>query len=131
VESYVVAMKTPLIACVDDGASVREALKGFLAASHFVAVTFESVEVLLEFENLCSVIWLIADVKLGGMMGVELRKGLVSKGYGIPTIIISAFSEEGYHQAAIDAGAADFLLKPISTERLLSVVNGALQAHEG
>jgi len=121
-----VAARPPLIACVDDDASVREAIEGLLLASRFRVVTFDSAEAMLQSERLDSLSCLIADVKLGGKSGLELQRDLLAMGHAIPTIIITAFFEEGYRGPAMKAGAVAFLPKPISSERLLSAVNTAL-----
>jgi len=81
---------------------------------------------MLKYEQLDLVACLIADVRLGGMSGLQLQKELISMGHSIPTIIVTAFSENGYRAQALKAGALEFLSKPISSERLLAAVETAL-----
>lgn len=121
--------QTPTIACVDDEASIREALDGLLRAYGYRVVTFASAEAFLEFELLDSVSCLIADIRLGGISGLQLLTELNETGHAIPTIIISAFGENGYRTQAMRAGAVDILLKPISSIRLLTAVETCLKGH--
>lgn len=116
----------PLIACVDDDTSVREALEGLLRAFGFTVATFASAEAFLGFERMADVSCLITDVKLGGMSGLELLRRLNSSPEPIPTIVVTAFSDESMREEARHAGAVDLLPKPIAPERLLDAVRRAL-----
>ena len=120
---------TPTVACVDDEASIREALDGLLSAYGYRVVTFASAEALLDFELLDSVSCLIDDIRLGGISGLQLLKELAEMGHAIPTIIISAFGENGHGKQAMKAGAVDVLSKPISPECLLTAVEACLKDH--
>ncbi|MER9216665.1 response regulator [Mesorhizobium sp. M0663] len=118
--------RAPLIACVDDDASVREALEGLLLAFNFEVATFASAESFLASGSIDTVSCLITDVRLGGMSGLQLQKSLIARGRLIPTIVITAFSEKGFHESAMENGAIAMLLKPITANRLLAAVNTAL-----
>lgn len=116
----------PLIACVDDDASVREALEGLLRSVRYAAVTFVSAEDFLCFAGLGAVSCLITDMKLGGMSGLQLQKQLSALGLDIPTIVISAFDDERMRQQSFAAGALGFLRKPIHDAELLTLIRRAL-----
>lgn len=116
----------PLIACVDDDASVREALEGLLRAFRFEVVMFTSAEEFLGFERQEAISCLITDVKLGGISGLQLLERLKRMPHRIPAIVITAFSDEISREKAIDTGAVDFLQKPIAPEKLLAALNRAL-----
>lgn len=122
------ALSRPLVvACVDDDAMVLEAIEGLLRAFHYEVLTFASAEEFLGSGRLASVDCVITDIRLGGKSGLQLQKELVSAGHAIPTIIITAFSDNGYRKQAMDAGAVEVLTKPIASERLLEVVETALK----
>jgi len=120
------AERPAIIACVDDDASVLEALEGLLKAFGYQVLAFTSAEALLEIHDLGSISCVITDIRLGSKSGLQLQKDLVAMGHAIPTIIITAFAEAGYRESAMKAGAVDFLSKPISPERLMQAVRGAL-----
>ena len=117
----------PLIACIDDDASVREALEGLLVAFGFAAEIFASAEDFLSSARLDRISCLIADVKLAGMSGLQLQRRLVESGYQIPTILITAFGDDRLRRQALDAGAVNLLRKPIAREDLLSSIELALK----
>jgi FixJ family two-component response regulator len=64
----------PLIACVDDDESAREALEGFLKAFGFNPGLFSSAEEFLQSARLDETVCLITDIHLGGMSGLQLQK---------------------------------------------------------
>jgi FixJ family two-component response regulator len=116
-----------IIACVDDDALVREAIEGLLRAFGYDVLTFASAEAFLVSGKLATVDGIITDIQLGGKSGLQLQRELVATGYSIPTIVITAFAENGYRAQAMRAGAIEVLSKPISSERLLEVVETALK----
>jgi FixJ family two-component response regulator len=118
--------KAPLIACVDDDATVLEAIEDFLDASGFVANGFSSAEEFLKFGQLERTSCLITDVKLGGMSGLQLQGCLATAGFRIPTIVITAFADETTRAQALRAGAVCFLSKPIAKESMLECIRSAL-----
>ncbi|TRC75534.1 response regulator [Mesorhizobium sp. WSM4307] len=116
-----------IIACVDDDALVREAIEGLLRAFDYGVLTFASAEAFLESGKLAAVDCIITDIRLGGKSGLQLQKELISTGHSIPTIVITAVAGNGYRAQAMRAGAIEVLSKPISSERLLEVVETALR----
>jgi FixJ family two-component response regulator len=116
----------PLIACVDDDPSVREALEGLLRSVRYAAETFASAEDFLRFARLGEVACLITDMKLGGMSGLQLQRQLAASGIVIPTIVISAFDDERMRRQSFAAGALGFLRKPIHDAELLALIGTAL-----
>ena len=116
------AARTPVIACVDDDVSVREALGGLLGAFGFVVKTFESAEAFLASESFDRVTCLITDVQLGGISGLQLLRHLVEMRHLLPTIVITALPDEELRRSVMDAGAFEFLTKPITVEQILSAL---------
>ena len=121
---------TPLIAIVDDDASVCEAIQGLVEASGFAAEAFSSAEEFLQSERLNDTACLITDVQLPGMSGLQLQNHLGVSGSHIPIIVITAFP--GDDRQALAAGAICFLRKPVVKEDLLTCIHLALdQRHSG
>ena len=115
-----------LIACVDDDASPREALEGFLKAFGFAPAAFSSAEEFLQSDRLVETSCLITDIHLGEMSGLQLQTRLAALGYAIPTIVITAFPDDRIRERALSAGAVCFLDKPFNGEDLLSGIRSAL-----
>lgn len=120
------ASPTPLIACVDDDISVREALEGLLGAFGFLVVSFASAEAFLASETIRQVSCLITDLQLGGISGLQLQKRLTAMGHRVPAIVITAFSDDELRSEAMAAGAIKVLMKPIRAVQLLAAIRLAL-----
>jgi FixJ family two-component response regulator len=122
--------EAPLIICVEDDESVREAIKGLFVALGFTAEVFSSAEEFLQSGRLEDTSCLITDIKLGGMSGIELQNRLAASSYPIPVIVITAFPDDRTRTQALSAGAVGVLSKPISKEELLTCINSALKGGE-
>jgi FixJ family two-component response regulator len=122
----------PLIACVEDDVSAREALEGFLKAFGFTPGVFSSAEEFLQSDRLDETSCLITDVHLRGMSGLQLQSRLARSGYVIPVIvIITAFPDDRVRERALSAGAVGFLNKPFNTGDLLTCIRSALDRRHG
>jgi FixJ family two-component response regulator len=73
----------------------------------------------------------IADVKMPGMSGVDLQARLLTQGYSVPFIFITAFPEETIRARALEAGAICFLTKPFDRRTLIKYLDTALERHAG
>lgn len=118
--------QTPLLICVEDDPSVREAIKGLLVALGFAAEVFSSAEEFIQSSRLSETSCLITDVQLRGMSGIELQHRLGALGHHIPTIVITAFPDERIRARALSAGAVCFLCKPINMDELVNCIDSAL-----
>jgi two-component system response regulator YesN len=68
---------------------------------------------------------LITDIKMPFMDGLELSKLLKKDMPKLKIIIISGYSDFGYAQQAIDIGVNEYLLKPITSSKLVAAVKNA------
>jgi FixJ family two-component response regulator len=123
--------QTSLVSCIDDDASIRDALEGFLRASGFAAEVFFSAEEFLQSGRLERTSCLITDVMLPGMSGLQLLDHLAASGHRIPLIVITAFPDEHLRARALSAGAVCFLSKPAAKEDLLTCIRSALNRQHG
>jgi len=57
--------------------------------------------------------FLITNLQMPGMNGVELQKLLLAQGRRIPSILVTAFPEERMRTRAIEASALGFLSKTV------------------
>jgi FixJ family two-component response regulator len=115
-----------LIAIVDDDQSVREALRGLMRSLGYGAVAFASAEDLLKTARRRRLSCLIADVQMPGMSGLELFHQLSNSGEKLPTILITAYPDDGARQRALSAGVIGYLSKPFAEDDLLACVRTAL-----
>lgn len=68
---------------------------------------------------------LITDIKMPFMDGLELSKLLKKDMPQLKIIIISGYSDFGYAQQAIDIGISEYLLKPVTSIKLMAAVKNA------
>ncbi|SDZ56173.1 Helix-turn-helix domain-containing protein [Evansella caseinilytica] len=125
--------KTILI--VDDEPKTRNGLKKTLevwAASSGKAEVLcaasgkEALEILAEKK----VHLLLTDIRMPEMSGLKLLRYLENQQHRPVVIIMSAYSEFEYAQEAIRLGVLNYLVKPISKQKLIEAVKKALEAVE-
>lgn len=116
-----------LVSVVDDDESVRESLPELLRSFGFEVRPFSSAEEFLESDSLVRTDCLILDVMMPGMTGFELHQELARRKHRIPTVFITAQTDESLCQRSLQAGAAACLLKPFSESAILDAVNAALE----
>ena len=82
-----------IVAVVDDDPSMRRAAESLLDAHGFTTKVFASAEEFLDREAAAEVDYLLLDIHLGGMSGIELRCQLRASGSTLPIIFMTAFDE--------------------------------------
>jgi len=120
-----------LIAIVDDGEPLREAMQSLLKALGFAVETFASAEEFLKFDRLRKVACLIADVQMPGMSGPELHRQLVAFGNPIPTILMTAYPDARARTRALQDGVACYLIKPVKEDDLVACIRSSLGPSAG
>ena len=118
--------EAPLIAVVDDDASVRTALASLLRSAGFVVLLFASAEEFLRGSDKAATIeCLILDWCMPGMNGLELQRTLLANDSRVPTIFLTAHANDVRRSEALRGGAIAFLPKPFDADTLLRVVKSA------
>ena len=116
----------PVITIVDDDESVREATMSLMRALGFTSEAYQCAEDFLKSGRIQRTSCLIADVRMPGMSGLELYRRLVASGKPIPTVLITAHSDDGVRARALQAGIICYLTKPFREDDLLGCINSAL-----
>jgi len=112
---------------VDDDVSVRRSTQRLLSSSSLRAEAFASAEEFLQSGLVDETACLLLDVSMPGMNGLELQRRLAETDRLIPIIFLSARASEEEERRALRSGAADFLRKPVSKERLLQAILAVLE----
>jgi FixJ family two-component response regulator len=115
-----------LVAIVDDDESHRRATESLLRAEGYSTAVFGDAESFLSSANRASANCLVTDMRMPGMSGLELYRALVATGARIPTVLITAYTNDATRLQALDAGIACFLGKPFAAEDLLECIREAL-----
>ncbi|WP_066742310.1 response regulator transcription factor [Cupriavidus sp. D384] len=106
---------------VDDDDSVRRALGRVLGAHGYLTAGFASASQFLEEADIddtpgC----VLLDLQLPDISGIDLQQALCSR---IPVIILTGHADVASAVLTMQAGAIDFLQKPVSDVQLLAAVN--------
>ncbi len=117
-----------LIAIVDDDLSVRTALHNLLRSVSYKTLLFESAEAVLQSDVLSDIHFMVLDVKLKGISGIELFEQLRATGVTIPTVFISGHADLNTQLRIARAGAVLFLPKPVDVELLLTIIDRTVKA---
>ncbi|MEM1025810.1 MAG: sigma-54 dependent transcriptional regulator [Myxococcota bacterium] len=115
------------VAVVDDEPNIRRTLSMVLQGEGFVVDTFESAEAFwprLEQGPLDAV---LLDVRLPGLDGLSALSRLKETRSDLPVVMISGHASIDDAVRAINAGATDFMEKPLSRERVLVTVRNAME----
>jgi FixJ family two-component response regulator len=115
-----------LVAVVDDDESVRESLPDALRRIGFAARAFASAQEFLASDCIAGTQCLILDINMPGMSGPELQRELIHRGRAIPTIFITAQSQDSIPPSLLEKGAVKVLFKPFSKAELQAALDAAL-----
>ncbi|MCG9916644.1 MAG: sigma-54 dependent transcriptional regulator [Phenylobacterium sp.] len=115
---------------VDDEADIRDLVAGILSDEGYEVRTASDSESALAAVRARRPSLLILDIWMqgGGMDGLELLDLLKALDPDLPVIMISGHGNIETAVSAIKRGAYDFLEKPFKSDRLLLVVDRALEA---
>jgi len=116
----------PLISIVDDDEPMREAVKGLMKSWGYRVEAAASAEEFLRSPHVYSTSCLIADVQMPGMTGLDLHRHLSASGKVIPTVLITAYPDDGVRERALAAGVSGYLSKPFDENDLLACIRSAL-----
>ena len=101
---------------VDDDPAVRDSLSLLLSLRGHRTATFDSAESLLAAVTAESTGCVIADLRMPGLDGLALQRELLSRGIGMPVVIITGHGDVASAREAFRNAAVDFLEKPFDED---------------
>ncbi|MGD1030878.1 MAG: sigma-54 dependent transcriptional regulator [Opitutaceae bacterium] len=122
--------KSPTILVVDDDAEVRYSLSRVLSSRNYAVLEAASGEegvAIVKRGPAPDVVFL--DVRMGGMGGIEALQHIRSANPKQLVVLMTAF---GTAQTAIEAmkyGAFDYVMKPFDPQKVIALVEHALQVY--
>jgi FixJ family two-component response regulator len=116
----------PVIAVIDDDASVRRALQRLLQSAAFTVETFATAREFLDGAYWAQAACLVLDVHLPGMSGLQLQEYLAASGIAIPIVFITAYDDEPTRERVNRAGAVGYLRKPFDQGTLIYAITRAI-----
>jgi two-component system, LuxR family, response regulator FixJ len=117
----------PTVFVVDDDSGVRDAVRLLLRSVGLPARAFSSAAEFLEEFDPDAPGCLVLDLRMPGMSGRELQKRLLEMGSRVPIIFVTAHGDVPTAVDAVKDGAVDFIQKPFPDQKLLDMINEALE----
>ena len=115
----------PIIAIVDDDASVRRALQRLVESAGYTVQAFASAGEFLDWLPRGQAACLVLDVQMDGMSGFDLERRLA-----VPVIFITAHDDALTLQRIRTSRAAGHLSKPIDAEAVLNAIRTAVDGED-
>lgn len=110
------------ILAVDDNAFFLNTIKSYLQGTPYKLTCVNSGNVALRFLEKNTPNLMILDIDMPEMDGYELAGKIRERGIKAPIIFLTGNASKEYVIKAVKAGAADFIIKPISKEQALEKI---------
>ncbi len=124
----------PTVFIVDDDDAVRQFVCKLVESVNLNAEAYASGREFLDGYDGDRPGCLLLDIRMPGMSGLELQQELKSRGFELPTIVLTGHGNVQVAVQAMQMGALDFVEKPFNNELLLARVQKAvavgLRAHQ-
>ena len=117
----------PIIAIVDDDASVREGLQSLLRSARWRSECYASAQEFLSRGRAEAPSCLILDLQLPGLSGLDLQKRMAEADIDVPIVFLTGHGDIPASVRAMKAGAVEFLTKPVDEQDLLRAVQEAIE----
>jgi len=108
----------------DDHAVVRQGIRQFLETGSNIAVVaeasdgLEAVQLIREHRPDVAVL----DIQMPGQSGIELTRRLRAERFPVGILILTAFDDEPYIRAVLQAGANGYVLKTADAQEIVEAV---------
>ncbi|KJS66249.1 MAG: LuxR family transcriptional regulator [Comamonadaceae bacterium BICA1-1] len=123
-----VMAKRGLVYVVDDDEAVRDSLQWLLEGKDYRVRCYESAEAFLSRYDPREVACLLADIRMGGMTGMELQDRLLERHSPLPIVFITGHGDVPMAVQTMKKGALDFIQKPFNEPQLMALVDRMLEA---
>ena len=110
---------------VDDEENIRLVVKTFLTKEGYEVATAESAEVALSLLERFDPDFILVDVRMRGMTGIDLCHELQARSSNATAIVMSAFGSVDLAIEAMKAGAYDYIAKPFKHDEVLLALRKA------
>jgi FixJ family two-component response regulator len=114
------------VAVVDDDPEMRAAIAALLSAFEYHAETFDSAETFLICASTSKANFLVVDIQLGGISGLEMAHQLAAQGFKFPIIFMTGCDDEELVCQTAEAGGITLLRKPFPAKLLIDAIKKAM-----
>jgi two-component system, chemotaxis family, chemotaxis protein CheY len=112
---------------IDDEEEVREVLALHLKKGGFEAIEAkdgaEAIQLMKKGSNLVNVGLIICDIRMPKVNGVEAIDFLRENAASVPILVVTGYPDTELAVSLIGKGVKDYLVKPVSKEKLLKTVS--------
>ncbi len=121
-------MTNPIsILIVDDEVNIRNPLAKIIEKQGYHAVTAENGQAALSLLDRAFYHLILTDLKMPDVDGLELLRKIKERGLETEVVVMTAYGTIETAVEAIKNGAYDYITKPIDKERLLLLIDKALE----
>jgi putative two-component system response regulator len=122
----------PVVLVVDDAAANRELIRSYLDQIDCEVWLAQDGPTALAMIELSAPDLVLLDVRMPGMDGYEVCRRIKAMPGGrlLPVVMITGFSQTTNRILALEAGADDFMAKPVEGAELIARVRSALRLKE-
>lgn len=117
------------VAIVDDDQQLLLSISGLMRSFGIEALPYPSAEDFFEARP-TPIHFLIADVHMPGMNGLEMIEKLRKEGNKVPIIVLSALDPEVTRGEALARGADAYFAKPVDSDELMKCMTRILKARD-
>lgn len=126
------AMATACIWVVDDDPSVGRALRRLVRSLDIECILYASGEELLSEIAQARPTFVLLDIHMPGISGIEVLRAMHTRGIDVPTVMMTGVERDGTRATCLAAGAAGVLAKPVDAKTIATLLDRfAGQAPEG
>lgn len=121
---------TPLrVLIAEDHAVVREGTRQILEQDQGIAVVGEAADgaTAVELAGRLEPDVILLDLHMPRMNGIEATRRIVAAQPGAAVLILSAYDDEDYVSAALEAGASGYLLKSAHSHEVVAAIRSVTQ----
>ena len=119
---------TGRILVIDDDPHFLRVLARILSGENFLVTSAAGACDALELLKSAQFDLVISDLRMPECDGLNFLESLRGSGNTIPVIILTAYGEVDTYLAAMNAGATEYLNKPIQSDELLKTVRSCLRS---
>ncbi len=115
---------------IDDDEAMRDSLNFLLDSANYKVTLFETALAFLDALPGLEFGCVVSDVRMPGLDGIELLKRMKADHSTFPIVIMTGHGDVPLAVEAMKLGAVDFLEKPFEDDRLVAMIETAINQAE-